>query len=229
MKRIAFALTYLTWSFLACHAAIAAEPVRIVCLGDSVTKAVRSGVEPHETFSALLQQQLSRADQHVEVVNAGIGGNTTEDGLKRFQTDVLNHHPKVVVIMFGLNDSWIDAGKTASRLTVHEYRANLDTMLELLIGHEIKVVLMTPNPALAPTYGTERNATLRPYVEVVRSLARHHELPLVDVYQHFAELAQEREINSLFTDDMHPNPAGQRQIADLLQPVLERQLGASRD
>jgi len=61
---------------------------------------------------------------------------------------------------------------------------------------------------------------------VVRSLARHHELPLVDIYQHFAELAQEREINSLFTDDMHPNPAGQKQIADLLEPVLRRQLDA---
>jgi lysophospholipase L1-like esterase len=229
MKRIAIDLAFLTWLLLACHVAIADEPVRIVCLGDSVTKAVRKGVEPHQTFCALLQQQLSGADRPVEVVNAGIGGNTTEDGLKRFQPDVLDHKPHIVVIMFGLNDSWIDAGKTESRLTVHEYRANLDTMLELLIGHEIKIVLMTPNPALAPTYGPERNATLRPYVDVVRSLARHHELPLVDVYQHFAELAQEREINSLFTDDMHPNPAGQQQLAVLLEPVLKRQLDARHD
>jgi acyl-CoA thioesterase-1 len=203
---------------------IASEPARVVCLGDSVTKAVRPGVEPHETFCALVQQELSRSGRPVEVVNAGIGGNTTEDGLKRFQTDVLDHKPNVVVLMFGLNDSWIDAGKSESRLTVHEYRANLDTMLELLSGHGIKAVLMTPNPALAPTYGAERNATLRPYVDVVRQLARHHELPLVDVYQHFAELALEREINSLFTDDMHPNPAGQKQIAELLQPVLTRKL-----
>lgn len=224
MKRNAVYVVLFTWSLCAFEAATAAEPVRIVCLGDSVTKAVRPGVEPHETFCALLQQQLSRPDNPVEVLNAGIGGNTTEDGLKRFQADVLDRKPDLVVLMFGLNDSWIDAGKTASRLTVHEYRANLDTMLELLLGHQVKVILMTPNPALAPTYGPERNATLRPYVNVVRDLAAHHELPLVDVYQHFAELAQEREINSLFTDDMHPNPAGQKQIAELLGPAVKRQL-----
>ena len=176
MKPNAISWVLLAWTLLALRAASAVEPVRIVCLGDSVTKAVRKGVEPHETFCALLQNSLAQADRPVEVINAGIGGNTTEDGLKRFQPDVLDHKPQVVVIMFGLNDSWIDAGKADSRLTVHEYRANLDTMLELLIGHEIKVVLMTPNPALVPTYGPERNATLRPYVEVVRSLARHHEL-----------------------------------------------------
>jgi acyl-CoA thioesterase-1 len=215
-------------ALLAARAAATAEPVRIVCLGDSVTQAVRPGVEPAETFCALLQQRLSTGDRPVEVINAGIGGNTTEHGLMRFQADVLDRKPQLVVIMFGLNDSWIDAGESASRLTVHEYQANLDTMLELLIGHGSKIVLMTPNPALAPGYGPERNATMRPYVDVVRQLAKHHELPLVDVYQHFAELAQEREINSLFTDDMHPNPAGQKQIADLLEPVLKSQLDTKR-
>jgi acyl-CoA thioesterase-1 len=224
MKRDKLLLILLVWSLFAIPATSGAEPVRIVCLGDSVTRAVRPGVEPHQTFCALLQQSLSEPDHPVEVINAGIGGHTTKDGLQRFQSDVLDRRPRVVVIMFGLNDSWIDAGEAESRLTVHEYRANLETMLELLIGHEIKVVLMTPNPALAPTYGPERNATLRPYVDVVRDLARRRELPLVDVYQHFAELAQQREINSLFTDDMHPNPAGQQQLAGLLEPVLQREL-----
>lgn len=221
MTRTMLGLFLVTLIAVATRVAAAAEPVRVVCLGDSVTAAVRAGVQPHETFCALLQQQLSTADRPVEVINAGVGGNTTEHALQRFQADVLNRKPRVVVIMFGLNDSWIDAGKSASRLTEHEYRANLDAMLELLSGHEIQAVLMTPNPALAPTYGPERNATLRGYVDVVRSLARHHDLPLVDVYQHFAELAQEREINSLFTDDMHPNPAGQKQLAELLEPVLK--------
>ncbi len=60
-----------------------ATPVRIVCLGDSVTKAVRPGVGPEETFCAVLQRDLRAAGHGVEVVNAGVGGNKTSDGLAR--------------------------------------------------------------------------------------------------------------------------------------------------
>ncbi len=206
----------------------AVEPARIVCLGDSVTRAVRPGVEAHQTFCALLEQSLATGNRPVRVVNAGVGGNTTRDALRRFQADVLDHKPHCVVIMFGLNDSWIDSGKTASRLTVEEYRTNLMTMIERLRAEDIAVVLMTPNPALRPTYGSERNATLKPYVLAVRQLAAEWKLPLVDVYQFFAEQALEREVNSLFTDDMHPNPEGQRQLATRLQPVLEAVLERPR-
>lgn len=202
-------------------AAAAAPPVRVVCLGDSVTKAVRPGVEPHQTFCALLQKELSSAEQAVEVVNSGVGGNTTADGLSRFDRDVLAHEPQGVVLMFGLNDSWIDAGKSASRLTVEQYRDNLKQMIDRLKSRGVQVVLMTPNPAIAPMYEPERNRTLKPYVEAVRRLAREEQLELVDVYARFGELGLEgADLNSLFTDAMHPNPAGQQLIADLLAPKL---------
>lgn len=204
-----------------------APAVRIVCLGDSVTKAVRPGVEPQQTFCARLQAALNAPERPVEVINAGIGGNTTADGLARFDRDVLAPRPTHVVLMFGLNDSWIDAGKTASRLTVADYRDNLRQMIAQLKQRQVTVVLMTPNPALAPTYGPERNVTLKPYVEAVRGLAREQQLELVDVYARLAELALEGvELNTLFTDAMHPNPAGQQWIADLLAERFRQLLPA---
>ena len=90
-------------------------------------------------------------------------------------------------------------------------------MIATLKARGIRVVLMTPNQAIAPRYGPERNITLRPYVEAVREIARGEGLPLVDVYSRFAELALEGvELNTLFTDAMHPNPKGQRLIAEML-------------
>jgi acyl-CoA thioesterase-1 len=210
---------------LAAATAPAAMPARVVCLGDSVTKAVRPGVTEEQTFCALLQRTLTSPARPVEVINAGIGGNTTADGLARFERDVLDRDPDVVVLMFGLNDSWIDNGKSSSRLTVDQYRENLLRMIVTLRDLERQVVLMTPNPAIAPQYDPQRNRTLRPYVDAVRQLARQQQLELVDLYAYFGELGLEGvDLNSLFTDAMHPNPAGQKQIAELLAPRLRELL-----
>jgi acyl-CoA thioesterase-1 len=203
----------------------AEPPIRIVCLGDSVTKAVRPGVTADETFCAVLERQLRASGHDIAVINSGIGGNTTADGLARFESEVLAHEPTFVVIMFGLNDSWIDDGQTRSRLTVDQYRNNLAHMVRRLRDRGVHPILMTPNPAIAPTYPATRNVTLKAYVDAVRELAQRETLPLVDVYRCFAEMAIEGvELNNLFTDAMHPNPAGQKLIAELLAAQLDELL-----
>jgi acyl-CoA thioesterase-1 len=193
----------------------------VVCLGDSVTKGVREGVKKEETFCFLLEESLNKSGLSTIVVNSGVGGHTTADALKRFQSDVLAHRPQLVVIMFGLNDSWIDEGKTTSRLTVDEYTENLKEMLSYLRIKDIRAILMTPNPVVAPTYPPERNRTLSPYVKAVRELARQKKIPLVDVYARFGELALEGvNLNSLYTDAMHPNPKGHQVLAEMLFPIV---------
>jgi lysophospholipase L1-like esterase len=195
----------------------AAEAIRIVCLGDSVTRAVRPGVTAEQTFCALLQDDLVSRGLSVDVINAGVGGSTTTSGLQRFDSDVLAKSPQYVVIMFGLNDSWIDDGKTTSRVSLADYRANLQRMVSLLRERKIAVVLMTSNPAIAPKFPPERNRTLKPYIATVRAVGQAEQVPVIDVYARFAELAIEgMDVNTLFTDAMHPNPAGQEVIAGML-------------
>jgi lysophospholipase L1-like esterase len=195
----------------------AEAPLTIVCLGDSVTKGVRSGGQPEETFCAVLEKSLSGSDRKTRVINAGIGGNTTADALLRFDRDVLAHQPTHVVIMFGLNDSWIDKDKTASGLAVAQYTANLKRMIATLKGRRIVPILMTANPAISPRYGPERNVTLKKYVEAMRAVAQEEKVLLLDVYARFAEMALESvDLNSLVTDAMHPNPKGHAVIAAML-------------
>src|SRR4029078_1868242 len=57
--------------------------VRVVALGDSITKGVRAGVRPEETFAALAERALKADGIDVEVVNLGVGGERTDQAPER--------------------------------------------------------------------------------------------------------------------------------------------------
>ena len=94
------------------------EPVRIVCFGDSITGAYyhTGGVRAWcDMLGIALERTYPKA--RVEIVNAGISGNTTVQGLSRIDKDVLDKQPHLVVVMFGMND--------VARLPLKEFAANL--------------------------------------------------------------------------------------------------------
>ena len=96
-------------------AAAAAKPVRIIALGDSITRRVRTGVKPSETFAALLQELLKQKTIDAEVINVGIGGERTDQALKRRAKDVLALKPDAVAVMYGTTVSYIDKGTKTPR------------------------------------------------------------------------------------------------------------------
>ncbi|HRU05193.1 MAG TPA: GDSL-type esterase/lipase family protein, partial [Candidatus Brocadiia bacterium] len=132
--------------------------MKIVTFGDSTT-APRGKLK---TYSDCLREDLSAKGVAVEVVNAGIGGNTTRMALARFQTDVLDRKPDLVVIQFGINDSCVDVWRkppaTGPRVPRDEYVKNLEKMAATLQERGCRVILMTPNllrwtPRLKTLYG----------------------------------------------------------------------------
>src|SRR5262245_49603229 len=109
---------------------VAAEPLEIITLGDSITKGVRTGVKPEETFAALLEADLKARGIEARVTNVGIGGERTDGALARLTKDVLAKKPQLVTIMYGTNDSYVDRGKSEPRLTLDEYRINIKKLVE---------------------------------------------------------------------------------------------------
>ena len=79
---------------------------------------------------------------NVRVVNLGVGGERTDQALRRLDA-VAEHRPRVVTVMYGTNDSYVDQGKTQSRLTVEDYRANLEAIVAELLLRGIEPILMT--------------------------------------------------------------------------------------
>ena len=197
----------------------AAEPLRVITLGDSITKGVRPGVTDDQTFAAELQRQL-RAQGHAdaEVLNVGIGGEIAGSGLKRLDNDVVAKQPAIVTIMYGHNDSFVDSSKTESRVSIPRFRADLSQLVQRLRECRITPILMTP-PAYAEKsapngIGEHCNLRLSQYAQVARDVAETLQVPLIDHFAAWSEFSKSgTDLNDWTTDGYHPNPQGHVDLA----------------
>ncbi len=218
----------------------ASHAVRIVTFGDSTTATARDWApEIKEVYSDCLPAALAPQGIGAIVINAGIGDTTTRQAVARLDHDVRRHHPDLVVVQFGINDSWIDVdeGRTTARLTRAEFRRNLTLIARRLQEDGARVILMTPNPmrwrdpfyikAFAEHPGLLDVQAVRgidllldQYAEDVRSVAKSESLPLVDVFDAFEGYGkipgQAIDDILLAGDGIHPNQAGQRLVCRLL-------------
>ncbi len=205
------------------------QPLTIVTLGDSITKGVRGGVTSEQTFASLLQSQLQQHNISARVINLGIGGERTDQGLNRID-EVVELNPDVVTVMYGTNDSYIDQGKTNSRITVDEYRDNMTKIVTQLLRQGIEPVLMTEprwaDEAQPDGSGNNPNQSLEPFVVACRNVASDWRLGLIDHFAHWTESHQNGiPLSKWTTDSCHPNPDGHQQIAALMLPIMRQMLG----
>ncbi|MCX6624299.1 MAG: SGNH/GDSL hydrolase family protein [Acidobacteria bacterium] len=208
---------------------------RLVALGDSVTWGVRGdgSVKAADTFAAVLERGLRKSAPGAHVVNAGIGGNNSAQMLARLDHDVLAYHPKLVILMAGLNDAaYVDAGpkaRTGPRIPLAEYSANLREIIRRVRAAGGEVLLATPNP-MTPRYpfasfgwyqGKDINSGLVPYVEAVRAVSRELQVRLVDVYRDYTSW---RGYQATLPDGIHPDPKGHAFVAARLLPECRKAL-----
>jgi acyl-CoA thioesterase I len=180
---------------------------RIVCFGDSLTAGF--GLDPGQSYPDLLQKELDRQRYHYHVVNMGISGDTTQDGLARIGV-VLAEHPQIVVLEFGANDGL--RGQAVSRA-----ESNLARMIEALQKASIEVVLagITLPPNYGPEYVTRFDA-------MYTDLAKRYRLPLIPFLLEGVATKQ----NLMQQDGLHPNASGTRLVVQnvvrALQPLLRK-------
>jgi acyl-CoA thioesterase I len=123
----------------------------IVAFGDSLTAGY--GTEAGQTYPDYLQTDLDGRGYKYRVVNAGISGNTTKDGVERVNS-IVSMKPAVVIVEFGGNDG-------LRGLRIEDTRANLDKILATLEASGAKIVLagITLPPNYGPDYIRQFNAT----------------------------------------------------------------------
>ena len=181
----------------------------IVCLGDSVT-GVYYHTGGHRAYPEMLELALRQAHPHapIRVINAGISGHTTIDGLARLEQDVLQHHPTLVTISFGLNDM--------TRVPPEQFRANLEQLIDRCRAAQSRIVLCTPN-AVINTDGRPISR-LREYCEIVRDVGRMKTVSVCDQYAAGERLKLRAPWTWRLTmsDEIHPNMDGHKRMAEEL-------------
>ena len=123
-------------------AAVGAEPTYIVALGASGIRG--KGVDPSEAFPAQLENMLRAEGFNVQVINAGVDGDTTNGMLLRMDS-VIPPGTKITIVQPGGND--FQSRKHG--LTVEQHLANIEAIVGRLRAQQIQVVLCGDNNAEA--------------------------------------------------------------------------------
>ncbi len=165
------------------------DPVRIVALGDSLTAGY--GLPQEHGFVAQLQAKLDGSRLDAVVIDAGVSGDTTAGGLSRLDW-ALDGGADAVIIELGANDALRGVDPASSR-------ANLDAIIDELVGRDIEVLLVG---MLAPrNLGNEYAAA---FDSMYWDLARKHDILF---YPFFLEgVATDPSLNQ--EDGIHPNKEG---------------------
>jgi acyl-CoA thioesterase-1 len=123
-------------------AAVGAEPTYIVALGASGIRG--KGVDPSEAFPAQLENMLRADGFNVQVINAGVDGDTTNGMLLRMDS-VVPPGTKVTIVQPGGND--FQSRKHG--LSVEQHLANIEAIVSRLRAQRIQVVLCGDSDAVA--------------------------------------------------------------------------------
>ena len=146
---------------------------------------------------------LDGKDYKYRVVNAGISGDTSTDGLARLQ-NVLNLHPEIVILEFGGNDG-------LRGIPVSNIKTNLEQMLVGLHNANVKVLLAAMT--LPRNYGADY---IRSFESVYSELAAKHKVSLIPLLVSVGDDGRYMQ-----RDGLHPSVEGNRRLAEAVFQALE--------
>lgn len=154
---------------------------------------------------------------NLNVINRGIGGDTTRALKWRWQRDCINQKPDILSIMIGINDLWWayseDPSGQAKAVAIQEYRTNYqDILRDAKDKCRCQMILMEPfmfcSDSQNPMY-----KTLNDYISVVHRLADEFGAVLVPIQAEYEKI-KHTVPDHRFSDDMvHPFPWAHAWIA----------------
>lgn len=185
---------------------LASEAPTVLVFGDSLSAAY--GIDVDQSWATLLQARLEQQGYEHRVVNASIGGDTTESGASRIAQAIDTFAPVLIILELGGNDGL--RGIPPSTM-----RANLHTIIKTSTDSGAAVVML--GIRIPPNYGQRYIAE---FDEVFRQLAEETAVPWIEFFMEGVALNEEL----MQSDGIHPNATAQPILLDNAWPIISETL-----
>lgn len=206
-------------------------PITIVAFGDSVTFGALGGndVSYETVYWNRLRRKINEIRMHVpvNVINAGIGGLTAKDSLRRMEKQVFAHNPDLVIVCFGLNDV---------NGSLEDYLNSLETIFERCNRDNVETIFMTPNMLntsvaedtspehfeyAKKTAEMQNGGRMDKYIYSAVELAKKMNITVCDCYSQWKKLSETQDITMLLANRInHPTPEMHELFAQMLFDCL---------
>lgn len=180
---------------------------RIVAFGDSLTYGY--GLEDNNySYPSLLQKKIDIEGYKYKVINIGVNGETTSDGLLRVNS-ALSYEPDLIILEFGANDY-------LKRLSPQTAQTNLENIIKFFDENKVKVVLVNiETSSLLPFPNNEE------FSKIVPELAKKYGLVMIPSMLSGVLLNSELTLE----DRLHPNKDGYIKVVnENIWPYLKSEL-----
>jgi acyl-CoA thioesterase-1 len=177
--------------------------IKILAFGDSLTAGYR--LAPSQAYPALIEKALNEEGYKAQVVNAGVSGDTSAQGLRRVKWNLKQGPFDYVLLGLGANDG-------LRNIPTPMIEKNLRELIETFEATKAQVLL------LGMKLPTNLDAKYRTRFEAIYpKLAREEKIPLVPFL--LEGVAADPNLN--LDDQIHPNAKGQALVARNILRVLE--------
>ncbi|MDL2287570.1 GDSL-type esterase/lipase family protein [Eubacteriales bacterium OttesenSCG-928-G02] len=186
---------------------------KIVAFGDSIT-AIPGWVD------------MLTAELGTNIINAGVGGDTTELAIARVDKDVIAQNPDIVIMLFGMNDQAIVMDSNKPLVSLDKYIQNYKTILEKCRAIKADVVLLTgnyvctdPNYYSAGGYGLDYGTdSIDDFFNAIRDLADEYGLNLIDINE-FCKTIEKSKMTAI-NDGIHLSDFGRDKYCELISNYM---------
>ena len=188
-------------------AASDAKPIKMVVLGDSLSAGL--GLSASAAFPVRLQKALKTNGITVDMINAGVSGDTSSGGRDRLDWSV-PEGTEAVILELGANDALRGTDPTVTRAALTDILARLKAR---------KIAILLCGMYAPPNYGSDYSARFN---AIYPDLAKSFGVPL---YPFFLDgVAADARFNQ--PDGLHPTAEGVDVIVKNILPTVEAFLGA---
>jgi acyl-CoA thioesterase-1 len=185
------------------------ERPAILFLGTSLTAGL--GLDPDSAYPQLIQRKIDSAGMHLEVVNAGVSGETSAGLLRRLDW-VLRRPATAIVVETGANDGLRGQPVAATKATIGQ-------ILERIAREQPSATVMLVQMEAPTNLGARYTAAFH---DMYPALARQHQVVLLPFL--LDGVAGVRTLNQ--ADGIHPNDRGERIVAENVWRAIEPALAA---